>query len=101
MKKIIRVALLVFAIAAGAFTAVAEMAQVIHVTAVSAVKTVVEGTPVAASVLTSAIGSLVQDKEHVSVELSVPARLDKAAVEQIMNACRRARISKFTLVTKP
>jgi biopolymer transport protein ExbD len=51
--------------------------------------------------LSSVVSSLVQDKEHTAVEIKVSEKTDKAKVEEIKEACRKAGISLFSIATKP
>ena len=100
MRKHIQTILFALLFAASALAAAVDTGLVIHIDVDSADKMTVEGKPATKVNLSALVTSLVQDKEHTAVEIKVPGTLDKAAVEQIKNACRKAGISLFSVVTK-
>ena len=92
MKTLIRLVLFVMVVAAVAFAGEQAVGQVLHIEVDAAGKVAVDGKPASMAALSATVGSSVQDKEHTAVELKIPENLDKATVDQIMNACRRAGI---------
>jgi biopolymer transport protein ExbD len=101
MRKHIQTVLFALLFAVSALSGTVDTGLVIHVDVVSVEKMSVEGKPATSTTLSALVASLVQDKDHTAVEISVPSNLDKAALEQIKNGCRKAGISLFSVVTKP
>ena len=89
---------LVFASTAIAATATGLL---IHIDVASSDKILVEGKSATVATLPAVVGSLITDKEHTVVEIKVPEKMEKAKVEAIKDACRKAGISLFSLSTKP
>ena len=100
MKNTILGVLLGLLLATGALAATAA-ATLIHIDVISAEKILVEGKSASVATLPAAVGSLIKDKDHTAVEIKVPEKMDKAKVEEIKNACRKAGIALFSLTTKP
>jgi biopolymer transport protein ExbD len=100
MKNKIHSVLLALVLATGAMAATAA-ATLIHIDVISADQIVVEGKPASVATLPAVVSSLVKDKEHTAVEIKVSEKMDKAKVEEIKNACRKAGISLFSLTAKP
>ena len=88
------------ALAASALAATA-VATLIHIDVISAEKIVVEGKSASVATLPAVVGGFIKDKDHTAVEIKVPATMDKAKVEEIKDACRKAGITLFSLSTKP
>ncbi len=89
---------LVFALCAVAATATSLL---IHIDVNSTDKILVEGKPATMATLAAVVGSLIKDKEHTAVEIKVPEKMEKAKVEAIKDACRKAGIALFSMSTKP
>jgi len=100
MKNRIFCAFLVLAIATSTLAATA-VGKLIHIELTAPDKILVDGKPATPATLTAVVGGLVQDKEHTAVEIKAPEKTDKAKIEEIKEACRKAGISLFSIATKP
>ncbi|PTY05720.1 hypothetical protein DB347_15260 [Opitutaceae bacterium EW11] len=60
----------------------------------------VEGQRTTPSTLTVVMSQLVTDRDHTAVEISVPQDAPKSDVEQLMDSCRKAGISRFSLAKR-
>ncbi len=100
MKNKVFSVLFVLVIATSTFAATA-VGKLIHIELTAPDKILVDGKSATLATLSSVVGGLVQDKEHTAVEIKVPEKADKAKVEEIKEACRKAGISLFSIATKP
>jgi biopolymer transport protein ExbD len=99
-NKILSVLLFVLAIATSTWAATAT-GKLIRIELTTPDKIMVDGKPATLATLSAVVSSLVQDKEHTAVEIKVPEKMDKAKIEEIKAACRKAGISLFSIATKP
>ena len=99
MKNKILCAFFALAIAVSAVAATA-VGKLIHIELTAPDKIFVDGKPATTATLTTVVSSLIQDKEHTAVEIKAPEKMDKAKIEEIKEACRKAGISLFSISTK-
>ncbi|HEY9154921.1 MAG TPA: biopolymer transporter ExbD [Opitutaceae bacterium] len=99
MKAIVRGLFFSLVLAATVFGAGADLGQVVHIAIDASGKVQVDGKSASVPAITALLNGVVKDKEHTAVEIRVPAGVSQATIDQVKDACRRAGLSKFSIVT--